>query len=136
MNYKCDPQTGKYSIADTTSTAGGFNRLTSKQTYAANQILTAKQNKISQSSNGPFVQDIFGLIPIKTAGLSPGQSYVEFGGTLQSQERLYFGPVNIRRMSVKLINDKGSVLDLNGVNWSFSLIAEQLYNPNAGRPST
>ena len=135
MNYKCDPETGKYSIADGTSSTAGSNRLTSKQTYAANQILAAKQNKISQSSNGPFVRDIFGLIPVKTSGLSYGASYVEFGGTLQIQERLYFGPVNIRRMSVKLLNDKGGVLDLNGVNWSFSLIAEQLYNPNAGKPT-
>ena len=135
MNYKCDPVTGKYSIADGTSSTPGSNRLTSKQTYAANQILAAKQNKISQSSNGPFVRDIFGLIPVKTSGLAYGQSYVEFGGTLQIQERLYFGPVNIRRMSVKLLNDKGGVLDLNGVNWSFSLIAEQLYNPNAGKPT-
>jgi hypothetical protein len=136
MNYKCDPTTGKYSIADGTSNTPGANRLSANQTYAANEILNAKKNKTSQISNGPFVRDIFGLIPVKTAGLQPGSSYVEFGGTLQIQERLYFGPVNIRRMSVKLLNDKGSVLDLNGVNWSFSLIAEQLYNPNAGKTAT
>ena len=136
MNYKCDPTTGKYSIADGTSSTPGANRLSANQTYAANEILNAKKNKTSQISNGPFVRDIFGLIPVKTAGLQPGSSYVEFGGTLQIQERLYFGPVNIRRMSVKLLNDKGSVLDLNGVNWSFSLIAEQLYNPHAGKTAT
>jgi hypothetical protein len=52
---------------------------------------------------------------------------VEFGGTLQQQERLYFGPVNIRRMNITLLNDHGEVVDLNGANWSFSFICEQLY---------
>jgi hypothetical protein len=49
---------------------------------------------------------------------------------LQNQERTNFGPVNIRRMTIQLSNDKGFALDLNGANWSFSLIAEQLYNPS------
>jgi hypothetical protein len=30
-------------------------------------------------------------------------------------------------MSITLYTDKGTVLDLNGVNWSFSFVAEQLY---------
>lgn len=107
------------------------NNLTANQIYSANQILNTKKTYQSQSilSPGPFVQDIFGLVPIKTAGLSPGQSFVEFGGTLQNQERSYFGPVNIRKMSIQLLNDKGSILDLNNANWSFSFLVEQLYNP-------
>ena len=60
-------------------------------------------------------------------GLQNGQSYVEFGGTLQQQERQYFGPVNIHRMSITLYTNKGTVLDLNGTNWSFSFVAELLY---------
>ena len=77
--------------------------------------------------DGPYVKDVFGLIPIKTASLRNGNVYVEFGGTLQNQERKYFGPVNINRMAVRLLSDKGDVMNLNGSNWSFSLIAEQLY---------
>ena len=77
--------------------------------------------------NGPYVQDVFGLIPVKTSGLPPGSTYVEFGGTLQNQDRIYFGPVNIHRMSIKLVTDRGDIVDLNEVNWSFSLICEQLY---------
>jgi hypothetical protein len=30
-------------------------------------------------------------------------------------------------MSVKLVNDKGDVVDLNKVDWSFSFLCEQLY---------
>ena len=63
---------------------------------------------------------------MKTNNLSSGQPYVEFGGSLQNQERSYFGPVNISRMSVKLVSDRGNSVDLNNANWSFSLICEQL----------
>jgi hypothetical protein len=121
--YQCDAS-GQLSIVN--------GKLTTKQLYSANQILNTKQINQKQNvySSGPFTQDIFALVPIKTAGLSPGQSFVEFGGTLQNQERTYFGPVNIRKMTIQLLNDKGSTLDLNGANWSFSFIAEQLYNPS------
>ena len=108
----------------------GYNNLTANQLYAANQILNAQQTKKSNYSAGPFVQDIFGFIPIKTAGLQNGQTYIEFGGTLQLQERSYFGPVNIHRISVTLLNDKGETIDLNGANWSFALTCEQLYTTN------
>jgi hypothetical protein len=75
---------------------------------------------------GPYVKDVFGLIPIKSSGLLSGDSYVEFGGTLQNQERSYFGPVNVQRLTIRLMTDRGDVVDLNNANWSFSLICEQL----------
>ena len=56
-----------------------------------------------------------------------GDYYIEFGGSLQNQTRLYFGPVNIRKMTIQLMNDRGDVIDLNNSNWSFSFICEQLY---------
>jgi hypothetical protein len=90
----------------------------------------SKKVKEKSYSKGPFVKDIFGIIPIKTAGLASGSTYVEFGGTLQNQERLYFGPVNIHRMTIRLLNDRGDLVDLNNSNWSFSLVCEQLYRSN------
>jgi hypothetical protein len=127
--YKCNPVEGDFSIADTGPVTN--NNLTSKQIYSANQILNTKQTKqeLNIYSQGPFVQDIFALIPVKTSGLSPGSTFVEFGGTMQNQERNYFGPVNIQKMSVQLLNDKGEVLDLNRADWSLSFLTEQLYNP-------
>jgi len=103
------------------------NKLTQNQLYAANQVLLASKNQVKTYSNGPFIQDIFGLIPMKVSGLENGAPYIEFGGTLQNQQRLYFGPVNIHRMTIKLITDRGDTVDLNGSNWSFSFVCEQLY---------
>jgi hypothetical protein len=125
--YQCDPVTGELVY---NNTAG----LTEKQIYAANEIANASSNTDSIGSSvstksygtGPYVTDVFGLIPVKTSNLTNGAPYVEFGGTLQNQERVYFGPVNIQRMTVKLVSDRGNLVDLNNANWSFSLICEQL----------
>jgi len=109
------------------------NNLTSKQVYSLNQILNARNalpQTPFQTTYGPNLQDIFGIIPLKTAGLQIGQSYIEFGGTLQNQDRVFFGPVNIKRLTVRLLTDKGVILNLNNANWSFSLVVQQLYTSN------
>lgn len=124
-NFQCDT-CGNLVYTGTLANLPGKN-LTQNQIYSANQINAAKKNKLKTYSSGPFIQDIFGLIPMKVSGLQNGASYVEFGGTLQNQERTYFGPVNIQRMTIKLITDRGDNVDLNGLNWSFSFICEQLY---------
>jgi hypothetical protein len=49
---------------------------------------------------------------------------VEFGGTLQNQDRKYFGPVRIQKLSIKLMNDKGDIVDLNGADWSITIVCE------------
>lgn len=131
-SYRCNPVTGVPSVSNTSNT----NRLTNAQIYSSNQILSLRTTQSTQTalsvSSGPYIQDIFGIVPIKISGMKAGDTYTEFGGTLQIQERIYFGPVNIRRMTVKLMTDKGSILDLNNLNWSFSLISEQLYNHTKG----
>jgi hypothetical protein len=103
------------------------NSLTKNQIYSLNQIIQTQNTAKSYTNSGVFVKDIFGLIPIKTSGMKPGDTYVEFGGTLQNQDRIYFGPVNIHRMGIKLMNDRGDIVDLNGANWSLQFVCEQLY---------
>jgi len=135
-NYTCDPVTGLITYNANSTDNTNYSKLTKQQLYALTETANSKRSSsvISNSNisakgygTGPFVKDVFGLIPIKTAGLANGSVYVDYGGTLQNQERSYFGPVNIHRMSVKLVSDRGDVVDLNGSNWSFSLICEQLY---------
>jgi len=103
------------------------NRLTANQIYAFNAIAEETAQRDTTSGLGPYANDVFAVIPIRTTSLQSGEIYTEFGGTLQNQERVYFGPVNIRRMTVRLVSDRGNVIDLNGSDWTFSLIAEQLY---------
>ncbi len=136
MNYICDPVTKE--LTYNTNQRTDYSRLTQNQMYAMSQIVNSKNaaNQITEGEvstknygTGPFAKDVFGMIPMKLSGLKNGDTFVEYGGTLQNQERIYFGPVNIHRMTVKLLGDRGNVVDLNGANWSFSLICEQLYKP-------
>ena len=136
-NYTCDPVTKE--LTYNTEQRTDYSKLTQNQIYSLNQVANSKialTNQVTAGEvssknygSGPFAKDVFGIIPLKLAGLQNGSSFVEFGGTLQNQERIYFGPVNIHRMSVKLLSDRGNVVDLNGANWSFSLVCEQLYRP-------
>jgi len=124
LSYQCDPVTGlKVAVSGTNKLN---TNLSSKQLYAANQILEDRRTKVKSYASGPYLKDVFALIPLKLSGLPFGQTYMEFGGTLQNQDRKYFGPVRIQKLSVKLMTDKGSVISLEGQNWSFCLICEIL----------
>ena len=46
---------------------------------------------------------------------------------LDEAKRVYFGPVDLQRFKVRLVNDKGYTVNLNGNNWSFTLTATSLY---------
>jgi hypothetical protein len=109
------------------------NNLTSKQVYSINQLLIA-QNSVTidpfRTSLGPNTQDIFAVIPLKLPAY--GQSFIEYGGTLQNQDRVYFGPVNLKRISISLLTDKGTIINLNNADWSIGINVEQLYS-SAGK---
>jgi hypothetical protein len=124
--YVCDPVTKQQTAVPADYGSPGIT-YTSQQLYSFNREVQSQSVKLKSYSSGPFVQDIFGLIPVKSTGLPIGSVYVEFGGTLQNQQRLYFGPVNIHRMTIKLLNDRGNMVNLNNTNWSFSFVCEQLY---------
>ena len=127
-NYKNavrNPATGKIIYMSNNN-----DQTTANQLYSANELI-GSGNRQNMLSTEPFIKDVFGIIPLK--GLVSGQTYVEFGGTLQNQERIYFGPVNINKMSVKLLTDKGTAIDLNGQDWSFTLIIEQLYKKEVAK---
>ena len=102
--------------------------LTQNQVYsslAQNQARIAIQNAIAKTySPPPNVKDMFALIPLKLSGLTVGQSYTEFGGTLQQNNRKYYGPVNIRRIGLKLLSDRGTLVDLNNNDWSIGIICD------------
>ena len=135
-NFICDPVTGKKVY--NTETRNNYNKLTEKQIQAlvSNANTSADETNpttgnVSSKIYGPtpYASDVFGVIPLKLSGRQNGETIVEFGGTLQNQQRQYFGPVNLRRMSVKLVSDRGNIVDFNNANWSFSLICQQLYKP-------
>jgi hypothetical protein len=102
--------------------------LTNAQLYTINSINSNNNNLTNYLAKAPTSSDILAIIPVKTSvGVQTGSLLVEFSGSLQDSVRTYFGPVNIERLAVKLLDDKGNVLNLNGNDWCVSLIAECLY---------
>lgn len=101
--------------------------LTQSQIYTINEINKTRNNNTNYLSKAPTTSDILGILPIKVAGLSTGSLIVEFSGSVQENIRTYFGPVDIDRMCVKLMDDKGNILNLNGADWCVTLICECLY---------
>jgi hypothetical protein len=102
--------------------------LTQSQLYTINQINNNGNNVTNYLSKAPTSSDILGVIPVKTStGVPTGSLLVEFSGSLQDNVRTYFGPVNIERMAIKLLDDKGNILNLNGNDWCVTLVCECLY---------
>jgi len=123
--YKCSVNTDGSLSRNVVS----YNNLTQNQIYSIQQIDETNNERYKQNTYtyGPNTKNIFAMIPLKTSGLKSGDTFSEYGGTLQNQKREYFGPVNIQRISVSVYTDRGQLLDLNGGNFTFSVICEQLY---------
>jgi hypothetical protein len=101
--------------------------LTQAQIYTINEIIKNREKTISFRGKPPSSSDALAIIPLKIGGLAVGDMYVELGGSLQDNKRVYFGPVNIERMRVRLLDDKGNTVNLNGGDWACTLICENLY---------
>jgi hypothetical protein len=127
INFSCFTSTSGYNSPYPVYIPNAPTRLTQAQLYSANQILENRKNTTSYRIAGPTTTDVLAVIPLKVGGLSFGEKYVEFGSSLLQNERVYFGPVNISRMRVTLRDDKGNIVNLNGADWSFSLISTHLY---------
>lgn len=105
--------------------------LTNAQLYTINNIaLTNKQNNLYNNSflTPPSYTDILAVIPVKHFYNSFNDVFVEMSGSLQDNKRDYNGPVDLNRLHIKLVDDTGFVLDLNGSDWSLNLIYEYIYH--------
>jgi hypothetical protein len=102
-------------------------KLTQAQLYSINQILDSRNTTYKYRTAGPTTTDVFAIIPLKKQGFDAGDTMVELGSSLMYNTRTYFGPVNISRMRVALQDDKGNALNLNGGDWSITIMAETLY---------
>ena len=121
--YICEPsQFGQ--VAQLTQSSP--RTLTQSQIYTINEILKNNVNNMELRAKAPTTTDVFAIIPIKQSSVG-GTLYVDFSGQLQDNRRTYFGPVDIDRMRIRLLNDKGHVVNLNGADWAITIISENLY---------
>jgi len=117
-----------FSYKDTPSVVPTAPRtLTQAQIYTINEIYKGREKTINYRGRAPNNSDTFAIIPLKREGFATGELYVEFSGGLQDNKRTYFGPVDIDRLHIKLLDDRGNIVNLHGLDWCFTIISENLY---------
>jgi hypothetical protein len=100
--------------------------LTKSQLYTIAQQNLEKQNLYIQNTRLEIhaPNQVMGIIPFE-------ESKSDWGSIIFSDKnkytREYHSPTNIDRMHVKIYDDKGFLLNLNGNNWSMSMITHNLY---------
>ena len=119
----------EYTNADNLSCQDGIEsyvmtaprKLTRKQLYTINTI--NQDRKASKDRlTSPSTNDVMGVIPLMGDG-----DISLYGNSLMVNKRAYFGPVSIERLRVRLVDNRGNLINLNGRDWSITLKVKQLY---------
>lgn len=86
---------------------------------------------ISAFSSSVLQKDIIARINLTSIQQTNGvyQSGQDDGSSTQvNRQRNYFGPVDIERLDIKLIDEYGRIVDLNNMDWSMALTMECYYS--------
>ena len=100
----------------------GYDDLSGNNLVASNRYNNLRNNAGSISNNA------FALIPLRDviSLRAKNEPLVEFGRILEENVRTYSGPVDIERLKIQLLDDKGNLVNLHDNDWCFSLVVEQL----------
>jgi hypothetical protein len=86
---------------------------------------------ISAFSSSILQKDIIARINLTSIQQTNGvyQSGQDDGSSIQiNRQRNYFGPVDVERLEIKLIDEFGRIIDLNNMDWSMALTMECYYS--------
>ena len=102
-------------------------RLTQAQLFTLNSTTQSRSQTQRNRLTAPTNTNVLALIPLRGVNnLVPGKMLID-DFNLDDAERVYFGPVDLERFRVRLVDDQGYTVNLNGNNWSFTLSATSLY---------
>ncbi len=149
MDVSCEADVGKLITNETknrkcrkgttaNSTYNPIDTLTKAQKYTASSIKQALINKVDNILTAPNVTDLMAKFPVGDsfqrgiggtfAGIDPifGTMHID-NSSIENNKRKYFGPVTIKRLEVELLDEYGNIVDMNNMDWSFSLKVRRLY---------
>ena len=114
-----------YNITGAIESEGLFDAAGDRYIYMAINDYQKNTNSLNMVcfDNSVMEEDIIGKIPITTGKLS---IFISENNNLV-KTRKYNGPVNIRNLHIRLLDKFGDVLDLNNMDFSFTLEFEILY---------
>ena len=109
--YPCGPRYCFLAIDDHQKNAGPSYLAAFSQSTMGNNIITRINLSAVQEDDGVY-----------KSSNDPGLS------SQMNRTREYFGPVDIQRLSIKVFDEFGRIIDLNNMDWSFTLAFEKLYD--------
>jgi len=112
-------------ISGSITSEGMFDAAGDRYIYVAVNDYQKNNNALNMVcfDNSVMEEDIIGKIPVTTGKLS----IIITENNSLVKTRKYNGPVNIRNLHVRLLDKFGEVLDLNNMDFSFTLEFEILY---------
>ena len=75
--------------------------------------------------NGVLDNNILGIIPISSSIFN---TTFDNNSNFIYKKREYFGPVDVSRISIKLLNQRGNIVNLQQTDFNFSLQVKTIYN--------
>ena len=112
-------------ITEPITSEGMFDAAGDRYIYVAINDYQKNNNALNMVcfDNSIMEEDIIGKIPVTTGKLS----IIITENNALVKTRKYNGPVNIRNLHIRLLDKFGEVLDLNNMDFSFTLEFEILY---------
>ena len=99
--------------------------LTQAQLFTLDKIMNQTQNNNNSNNNlliNKSLQNSLGLVQLEA-----GEYVAKTLFTDNTSPKVYLGPVDIERVNVRVLDENGEILDLNGVEWSMTISVKQLY---------
>ena len=114
-----------HNITEPITSEGMFDAAGDRYIYVAVNDYQKNNNALNMVcfDNSIMEEDIIGKIPVTTGKLS----IIITESNALVKTRKYNGPVNIRNLHIRLLDKFGDVLDLNNMDFSFTLEFEILY---------
>jgi hypothetical protein len=91
--------------------------------YTGSQTITNTYGMLEEA--GIIKNNILGVIPINSNTFT---TTFDNNSNFIYKKREYFGPVDISRISIKLLNQKGNLVNLHNTNFNFTLQVKTIYN--------
>ena len=117
-----------YSGAKSYTTESIFNNNYSSYLYFAVDDFTGSQqisNTFGILKNGILDNNILGVIPLTS---QPFNFTFDNNANFIYKKREYFGPVDVSKISIKLLNHIGELVNLNYTDFNFSIQVTSLYD--------
>lgn len=129
--YECqdiaDSSNNERGCSNTSLNKDMKSNLTKAQAYTYDQIMMARTQTSLDTFASPNPTDLLSRFSIPRDSSNPNASIIYKNSDKEITKRKYFGPVKLVKFKVRLLNDKGFEVNLNGRDWSFSIVATQLY---------